>query len=152
MCSGQNSDTKWRAVNGTHWRIVWKGWEMRTVLTRDETIKQVYYSCLPRGLPNSILLSLKPSCCNITAVNFLKSKSNLKGPLTSFGSPWPTRWNAKVFTIWPHLQSLLPHLIPTQCTVYFSVTSQMSIVAVSMQAASENFSRSSWTSSYRSLP
>ena len=124
---------------------------MRTVFTGDKTIKQLYCNCLPGGLPNSNLLSLQPGHCNITAVNFLKSKSDLKGPLTLFGSLAPTRWNAKVFTARPHLQSLPPHLIPTQCTLCFAVASQMSIVAVSMQAASENFSRSPWTSSYRAL-
>lgn len=56
----------------------------------DSTFKQVYYNCLPVSFPNINLIPLQPNHCNIATVSFLKSESNLEGPLTLFGSPLST--------------------------------------------------------------
>lgn len=76
---------------------------------RSVTFIQIYYNYFPRGVPNTDLFLLQLNHCNVAIVHFLKSKSNLKAPLTSFDSPLPTWWNSKFFTVWFHL---LPDLTP----------------------------------------
>lgn len=114
-----------------------EGRKIRTVFTEGNYAGLLQLP--PRGSPRSNLLQLQPSHCNVAPVYFVKSKANLKGLLTLFGSPLSPRWNWRFFTIWSHLPSLPPHLIPTQCTLYASATFQMSIVGVSIQGASGTF-------------